>query len=340
MKEQKFTEIHKLHDLHLQLCEPYKIIVENLFSTETITRMADLPFLPARLFKELELRSIPYDQIFKRMMSSGTSGAKPSVIYLDKKNSIDQRKALANIVSELIGRSRLPLLFLDSESQIEEREAFKARGAGILGFMIFGARKFFALDSNMDIDEEAINAFSIYKSGGKKLVYGFTSIIWEEVLAKLKPNAAIFGDQHIFLIHGGGWKKLEDLKIGAQQFNSEVKSKLGVNVEIITYYGMVEQTGSIYIGDCTNILRTNSYNDIIIRCPKTLQPLPDGETGLIQTLSTLPTSYPGHSILTEDLGRIIKVNAELTANNSKLFEVKGRLPRSELRGCSNTYDGS
>ena len=132
------------------------------------------------------------------MMSSGTSGAKPSVIYLDKKTQIDQRKALANIVSELIGRSRLPLLFLDSESQIEEREAFKARGAGILGFMIFGARKFFALDSNMDIDEEAINAFSIYKSGGKKLVYGFTSIIWEEVLAKLKPNAAIFGDQHIF----------------------------------------------------------------------------------------------------------------------------------------------
>ena len=34
----------------------------------------DLPFLPVRLFKERDLKSIPDEQVFKVMTSSGTTG--------------------------------------------------------------------------------------------------------------------------------------------------------------------------------------------------------------------------------------------------------------------------
>ena len=60
-----------------------------------------------------------------------------------------------------------------------------------------------------------------------------------------------------------------------------------------------------------------------------------GETGLIQTLSLLPISYPGHNILTEDIGIIHGVDDCKCGKKGKYFSVLGRVPNAELRGCSD-----
>ena len=44
----------------------------------------NLPFLPVRVFKEMDLRSCNEDEVFKTITSSGTSGQAVSKIYLDK----------------------------------------------------------------------------------------------------------------------------------------------------------------------------------------------------------------------------------------------------------------
>ena len=44
-------------------------------------RLYDLPFLPASLFKEIDLYSINKKKIFKTLKSSGTSGANVSKIF-------------------------------------------------------------------------------------------------------------------------------------------------------------------------------------------------------------------------------------------------------------------
>ena len=104
---------------------------------------------------------------------------------------------------------------------------------------------------------------------------------------------------------------------------------------------MVEQTGSIFMGCNKGYLHTNQFNDIIIRDPDNLSILENGQIGVIQSLSTLATAYPGFSILTEDLGTIYGNGEENSkckcGQDGKYFRVIGRLPRSELRGCSNTY---
>ena len=74
------------------------------------------------------------DNIFKIMNSSGTSGQKPSTIYLDRENSIMQTKVLTKVVSNFIGNKRLPMLIIDSKNVISNRKIFSARGAGIIGF--------------------------------------------------------------------------------------------------------------------------------------------------------------------------------------------------------------
>jgi len=56
---------------------------------------------------------------------------------------------------------------------------------------------------------------------------------------------------------------------------------------------------------------------------------------LVQLLSLLPTSYPGHSILTEDIGEIVKDSKCKCYGHGTRFLIHGRLKNAELRGCSN-----
>jgi hypothetical protein len=51
----------------------------------------------------------------------------------------------------------------------------------------------------------------------------------------------------------------------------------------------------------------------------------------------LPESYPGHSILTEDLGRITAVDTCPCGRLGKALRIEGRVPKAELRGCSDTH---
>ena len=53
----------------------------------------------------------------------------------------------------------------------------------------------------------------------------------------------------------------------------------------------------------------------------------------------LPRSYPGHSLLTEDLGVLLGEDDCPCGRKGKYFKVTGRVPRAEVRGCSDTYEG-
>ena len=74
---------------------------------------------------------------------------------------------------------------------------------------------------------------------------------------------------------------------------------------IYNYYGLIEQTGSIFL-ECKkcSCFVTSNFSDILIR-DKHFNVLKNKKKGFIQLFSLLPTSYPGHSILTEDIGEII-----------------------------------
>ena len=59
---------------------------------------------------------------------------------------------------------------------------------------------------------------------------------------------------------------------------------------------------------------------------------------MIQAVSLLPGSYPGHSILTEDEGVILGEDDCPCGRKGKYFRVIGRIRNAEVRGCSDAYD--
>ena len=104
---------------------------------------------------------------------------------------------------------------------------------------------------------------------------------------------------------------------------------------IYNYYGLVEQTGSIFIEskDC-GYFHTSIFSDILIR-DHNFNVLKKNEKGLIQLFSVLPTSYPGHNILTEDIGELKGEDDCKCGLKGKYFLVHGRSEKSEIRGCSD-----
>ncbi|MDX4050855.1 acyl-protein synthetase [Aliarcobacter cryaerophilus] len=332
--------VEKLNNLilyHYDNSKEYKNIIDSFSLKDKLyTKLEEMPFLPVRLFKNYELKSCKDDQIFKVLTSSGTTSQKVSKIFLDKENASNQTKVLIKIMQTYLGRERLPMLIIDSKSILKDRSMFSARGAGILGLSNFGRDHTYLLDDNMEIDFDILNDF-INKYKNKKIfIFGFTFMIWQYFYEQLKSKNIFLNLENAILIHSGGWKKLVDKSVDNDTFKSSLEYQAGIKI-IHDFYGMVEQVGSIFVECEYGHLHTPIFSDVIIRNPITLQPLPFGEKGLIEVLSVLPSSYPGHILLTEDIGTIIGEDNCKCGKKGKYFRVHGRLPKSEIRGCSDTH---
>ena len=334
---ERLVELTKLHQ---QKCPEYGKMLETIgFDADKVDTYKDLPFLPVRLFKEMDLKSVPQDEVVKTMTSSGTTGQAVSRIYLDRETSSNQQKTMVKIVSEFTGSSRMPMIIIDCPSVVKNRAMFSARGAGILGFSIFGAKKIYALDDDMKLDVEGVKEFLEKFQGQKILLFGFTFMIWQHFykeLLRLKEEGVTFDLSNSILIHGGGWKKLISEAVSHDEFHKRMEDICGLH-DIHDYYGMVEQTGCIYMECECGHLHASNFSDVIVRRPLDFSEADIGETGIIQVVSTIPESYPGHSLLTEDEGKIEGIDDCSCGRKGKYFKINGRLKNAEIRGCSDTY---
>jgi hypothetical protein len=138
------------------------------------------------------------------------------------------------------------------------------------------------------------------------------------------------------LLHSGGWKKLQEEAVSNADFRQRLLSASGLS-RVYNFYGMVEQVGSVYVEGEDGYLYPPNFADVVMRDPVTLTPAPVGTPGVIQVLSILPLSYPGHSILTEDLGVVHGIDDSTCGRHGKRFSVIGRVPKTELRGCSDVH---
>ncbi len=330
-----------LNDLtrrHYAACPEYARILDALrFDAAQNHACADLPFLPVRLFKQFELRSVPKEEITKTLTSSGTSGQAVSKIFLNADNVRSQTKTLNEIISSFIGKQRLPLLLLDTEMIKKDRSMYSARGAGIIGFSIFGRNSTYALDAEMNIDVDKVAAFFEEHQNEPILMFGYTYMIWQFVVRALEEKNISFNAQNAVLFHIGGWKKLKDQEVDALEFNRRVQGRLG-NVKVYNYYGMAEQLGSVFVECEHGHMHCSNYSDVIIRRSKDFSEAEIGEKGLMELLSVLPVSYPGHVLLTEDEGEILGVDDCPCGRKGKYFKIHGRIKSAELRGCSDTFE--
>jgi len=322
---------------HTEACPAYRKICR-LLGGEALPRTTEeYPFFPVRLFKMYALKSIGPEQALTTMTSSGTTGQAVSKIFLDRDTAAAQSRTLAHIVRNFTGNRRLPMVIIDSRAALKDPKTFSARGAGILGFSNFGFDHFYALDEHMDLDVEGLLAHVGKHRAEPIFFFGFTFMIWRHFCETLQRRSVALNLDNALVIHGGGWKKMSEQAVGNEVFRDCLRKVCGPNTRVHNFYGMVEQTGSVYMECECGCLHASNFSQIVIRDPVSFEPLPAGRQGLVETISVLPWSYPGQALLTEDLGELLGEDDCRCKRKGRYFVIHGRVPKSETRGCSDTY---
>ena len=352
-KSKKLTsELVELTRLHQEKCPEYARYLKAIGYDESLVKTpADIPFFPVRAFKDVDLLSIPREEVFKTMTSSGTTGQRVSKIFVDKETAMIQQKVLVKILSDYWGKKRLPMLVIDSKETVRNRQQFTARGAAIMGLQIVARDIVYALNDDMSLNIDALKGFLEKYSGQRFIIFGFTFIVWQHLyqaiqglLADKKSTESKDDEFDIsnydlseaFLMTGGGWKKLVSESISQDEFKKRMTDAFGIT-HFLDHYAMVEQTGCIYAECECGHLHASNYSDVFIRDANNFSVKGIGEKGIIQTVSVLPHSYPGHSLLTEDEGIILGEDDCPCGRKGKYIQILGRLKSAELRGCSDTY---
>lgn len=299
----------------------YKNIVDGLgISLRRIRNLCDVPFLPARIFKEVDFCGAGAPETVLR--SSGTSGSR-STLYLSGGDAKLQRKALYEIAASFLGGTRRPMVVL---SQPERGKTISAKSAGALGFMLLGTHVLFADGSGVLEQVEEYAA----AHGGSLLIYGTTVDVYTKLVGPNAGRSLSLPDATVIL--SGGWKNY-GRAVSREELMRGISHVLGTS-RIYDYYGMAEQTGSVYFCCEYGHYHCSDYSDILIRDPITFRLKARGERGLIQSFSSLPMHFPNNSILTEDIGEIIGTDDCRCGRKGKYFKIYGRLQGVSEKGCA------
>jgi len=327
------TEIKKKISKHKYNCKIYSNFLNSKkIKINKISKLEDVPFIHVNMFKDFELISVKKNKIYLELNSSGTSG-KQSKIFLDKENSIDQKKYLKEILQNEFGQKRYPFIILGQNPlYIKDRRKIGAQVAAFLGFSLIGRNFFYLKDKHGDIDYEGLNNFLNKHSSEKILIFGFTSSVYQILINQINTKKIKFSLLNASIIHGGGWKKLNNIGLTNNGLKKKIFKKFKIK-KIINYFGFVEQTGSIFLECPLGYFHTNNIADIYVR-DKNLNLAKKNQEGILQCISKVPSSYPGNSIILEDKA-IFKSGNCRCGRPGKIFIVNGRLSKAEVRGCSD-----
>lgn len=303
--------------------------------------ISDLPYLPVGVFKAYPpLALVEENEIKRTLTSSATTGQVPSRIVLDAATSRRMGKGVLTIVRDFIGPARRPYLVIDTTENLAAQGQLGARGAAIQALRSFATEIVSCLQADgngaSNLDLERLLACSEKWRGGEVLVYGFTYVIWTELVEPLERKGIRLNMPQVRVLHSGGWKRLLQRSVTREAFNRGVASVFGCSPDrVIDYYGMVENVGVIY-PDCEQGNKhVPAFAEVIVRDPLTLRPVKAGERGMIQVSSVLPTSFPGFLLLTEDQAEVVSYDGCACGRRGISFRFAGRVPKAEVRGCGN-----
>lgn len=328
---------------HYQNCIPYrKFCQKRSFDPRKLDSIEDLPFLPASIFKDTLLLSIPPEDVFREIRSSATSSGRPSRIGLDKSNNQRWSFSLQRMLLERIGNQRYRTLVLDDESSIGRSSEVSARASMTRSLLFSSSEIETCLVSDkggLRLDRKKFDDFfsKVSNDGEGTMLFGFTFILYTHVVKQLLEEGKRYHLPKIIIIHAGGWKKLEEQKLTEEKLINSCCECFGTKPEnVIDIYGFSEQGGLLY-PTCEHGRRhTPAWSDVICRDPLTLEPAPPGNEGLMQYVTPIQTSYPGHSVLTEDIGYIVGYDDCPCGRKGTTFKILGRSQTAtEERGCGD-----
>lgn len=323
-------EMLALTEHHLAGCAEYRAMWRGWRGAATIDA---LPFVHVGVFKHILLRT--GGAASQRVLrSSGTTGSTTSRIALDDESSALQARSSTAILADFVGSDAAPLLVVDHASSLRQRGEISARVAAAMSLRPLASDIVFVLaEANQPRSVKWNEVAAAAALTAHLRVYGFTSMLWEAWSQPIPSGAAAaLRSVRVDFVHSGGWKRLENQRVTREQFDAALLRDAGPESRVIDYYGLVEQVGMVFPLCAAGFRHVPAWAGVVVRDPWTLQPA--GE-GMLQLLNVLAKGAPYHSVLTEDLGRLADDGVCACGREGTRFELLGRIPKAETRGCAN-----
>jgi hypothetical protein len=332
---------------HFANCAEYqKFCLRRGFTKDSVFRSPDeLPVMPVQAFKEYGeflVSSINGTKKNLLLQSSATSG-RPSSVSIDKATARRQVQTMSRSLIHFVGSKRRPFLVFDVDPKVASPGVIGARMAATMGFLNFAKSPIYllkeAVSGGLELDREAFKSAisQVSENDIAPIIFGFTYVFYEAVLEQFEPGDLDILGSGALLLHIGGWKKLESRRISKQDFNIKTHKLLGIiSSNIIDVYGFTEQMGIIYPSVSLSDKTVPVFAEVLVRDPVTMEVLPQGQEGVLQFVSPMPFSYPGLSVMTDDLGVITGYNNDPQQGPcGTRFKITGRSKNAEVRGCGD-----
>lgn len=328
---------------HLRNCPEYRAICEREgFSPESLRVFDDLrrvPVLPTLYFKRHELFSIPKRRMVLRSTSSGTSGER-SRIGWEWQDCLHALRMTLRVASRHGLLSPRPTNYLVLGYQ-PHRSNQTAISKTAFGFTFFapGLHRAYALRWKpdgyaLDLDglKEALLRYSRQPFPVRTM--GFPAYTWFFLRELQKDGIRVRLHPASRVCMGGGWKQFYAEKVEKEALYALAEEVLGVpESRCHEFFGAVEHP--ILYADCRrHHFHIPVYSRVLIRDAYTLEPLPPGETGLVNLLTPLVRGVPLTSVMTDDLGVLHPAESCGCGCPSPWLEIIGRVGVRGVQTCA------
>ena len=319
----------KYNPVYAELCEARQL------TPATVRFWAQVPFVPAGAFKELEFSCIPPGGRTAVFHSSGTTDQKPSRHFHCAESLALYEASLGHWFRVHFSGAN-EFVFLTPNQDAAPRSSLVYMFETVRKNAGTGHAEFFgdvAADGAWTMDFDSIvKKLKSADDDGRPLTILGTAFSFVHLLDFLGENDLQFGLPGGSRVMETGGYKNRSRTLPKSELHALITERLGVPAENITCeYGMSELSSQAYDWEFhppSSVVRPRAFHfppwaRVQIISPETGREVADGETGLVRIFD-LANVFSVAAIQTEDLG----------IRRGEGFELLGRAQPAEPRGCS------
>ncbi len=318
----------------LEHCDPYRRFCAQRGATpERVTDWREIPPVPTGAFKEVALRCFPAERTVRTFRTSGTTGSARGELHLDSLSLYE-----ASLLPTL-RRHLLPDLAPDGEARIlalapppEEAPDSSLTHMFATAIAAFGAPGSGFFLSGGALREKELRAALAEAAPAPLLLAGAAFAFVHLLDALEREGVALSLPASTRIMETGGFKG-RTRSLSREALHGALADRLGVPTRrIVNQYGMTELGSQFY----DSVLAEPEAPRRKLGPPWARVRIVDPETGREAAAGEAGT------IVVLDLANLASVAAIRTADLGRLegsgFEVLGREPGAEERGCSIAVD--
>jgi len=326
-----------------QRCPEYAQLLQSCgFAIEDLRSEADLhliPVLPTLYLKRNRLFSMPEDKMAVTATSSGTKGLQ-SMVGFDRKTLFYGIGMMLRFFSYHKVISLLPTnyIVLGYEPGKHNRLGAAQTAYGTTKFTPALHREY-ALKytgSGYTLNAEGIiEAVRRYARQGFPVRFvGFPQYMFLLAKTLRDRGLSVKLNRRSRILLGGGWKQLEGEQADEETFFRLIEETLGLGRENCCEFFSAAEHPIAYCKCENGHFHVPAYSRVIIRNVHTLQPVPDGQLGLLSFVTPLVASMPLVSIVTDDLAVLSPGGSCGCGIQTPCFTLHGRAGIRQIKTCT------